>query len=122
MNLKNYKKIPIIVAALIAVAAVATASDLGDRLDRELKGGWGVLEVEVYQKGNVHFQSFTRGKEDAPLEKRDETDRTGTRVYFKPDKQDKETPEYQVSMVLYENGVSGDMSLNYGGKISGGAI
>jgi hypothetical protein len=34
--------------------------------------------------------------------------------YFKPDKQDKETPEYQVSMVLYENGVSGDMSLNYG--------
>ncbi len=48
MNLKNYKKIPIIAAALIAVAAVATASDLGDRLDRELKGAWGVLEVEVY--------------------------------------------------------------------------
>ncbi len=34
--------------------------------------------------------------------------------YYKPDKQDQETPEYQVSMVLYENGVSGDMSLNYG--------
>lgn len=34
--------------------------------------------------------------------------------YFKPDKQDQATPEYQVSMVLYENGVSGDMSLNYG--------
>mgnify|MGYP003680252531 FL=1 len=34
--------------------------------------------------------------------------------YFKPDKPDQETPEYQVSMVLYENGVSGDMSLNYG--------
>lgn len=34
--------------------------------------------------------------------------------YYKPDNQDKETPEYQVSMVLYENGVSGDMTLNYG--------
>ncbi len=29
-------------------AAVSSASELGDRLDRELKGGWGVLEVEVY--------------------------------------------------------------------------
>ena len=29
-------------------------------------------------------------------------------------KQAEETPEYQVSMVLYENGISGDMSLNYG--------
>ena len=34
--------------------------------------------------------------------------------YFKPDKRDQATPEYQVSMVLYENGVSGDMTLNYG--------
>jgi hypothetical protein len=29
-------------------ASVSTASELGDRLDRELKGGWGVLDVEVY--------------------------------------------------------------------------
>ena len=29
-------------------AAVSSASELGDRLDRELKGGWGVLELEVY--------------------------------------------------------------------------
>ena len=29
-------------------AAVSPASELGGRLDRELKGGWGVLEVEVY--------------------------------------------------------------------------
>jgi hypothetical protein len=29
-------------------ASISTASELGDRLDRELKGGWGVLEVEVY--------------------------------------------------------------------------
>ncbi len=30
------------------MAAVSSASELGDRLDRELKGGWGVLELEVY--------------------------------------------------------------------------
>ncbi len=29
-------------------AALSSGSELGDRLDRELKGGWGVLEVEVY--------------------------------------------------------------------------
>jgi len=29
-------------------AGFSAASELGDRLDRELKGGWGVLEVEVY--------------------------------------------------------------------------
>ena len=29
-------------------AAVSSASELGSRLDRELKGGWGVLELEVY--------------------------------------------------------------------------
>jgi hypothetical protein len=34
--------------------------------------------------------------------------------YFKPEKKDQETPDYQISMMLYENGVSGDMSLNYG--------
>jgi len=29
-------------------AFAASASDLGDRLNRELAGGWGVLEVEIY--------------------------------------------------------------------------
>lgn len=29
-------------------AAFSSASDLGDRLDRELKGGWAVIELEVY--------------------------------------------------------------------------
>ena len=35
-------------AFTLMVAALSSASDLGDRLDRELKGGWGVLELEVY--------------------------------------------------------------------------
>ena len=37
-----------LVAITLMPAAFSSASDLGDRLDRELKGGWGVLEVEVY--------------------------------------------------------------------------
>jgi hypothetical protein len=36
-----------LVLALLAVTAPA-ASELGARLDRELKGGWGVLDLEVY--------------------------------------------------------------------------
>ena len=34
--------------------------------------------------------------------------------YFKPDRQGQEMPDYQVDMMLLENGVSGDMQLNYG--------
>jgi hypothetical protein len=37
-----------LVTFLLMTPAFSSASDLGDRLDRELKGGWGVLEVEVY--------------------------------------------------------------------------
>ena len=38
----------IVVLAVIATASPAMTSELGDRLGRRLKGGWGVLEVEVY--------------------------------------------------------------------------
>lgn len=34
--------------------------------------------------------------------------------YYKPEKKEQETPDYQVNMLLYQNGVSGDMTLNYG--------
>jgi hypothetical protein len=34
--------------------------------------------------------------------------------YYKPQKEEQETPDYQVNMLLYQNGVSGDMTLNYG--------
>lgn len=37
-----------LIAITLMVAAFSSASELGDRLDRELKGGWGVLDVEVY--------------------------------------------------------------------------
>jgi hypothetical protein len=38
----------LLIFSTAVAASVSTASELGDRLDRELKGGWGVLEVEVY--------------------------------------------------------------------------
>ncbi len=44
-------------------------------------------EVEVYQDGHIHFQAFQRGEELGPLETRGKTDRTGTKTFFKPDRQ-----------------------------------
>lgn len=38
----------LVILGTAMTASASTASELGDRLDRELKGGWGVLDVEVY--------------------------------------------------------------------------
>lgn len=38
----------LLLALCCTLAAPASASELGDRLNHRLKGGWGVLEVEVY--------------------------------------------------------------------------
>jgi len=38
----------VLFAMTLMTAGSSSASDLGDLLDRELKGGWGVLELEVY--------------------------------------------------------------------------
>ncbi|MFV1957977.1 MAG: DNA topoisomerase (ATP-hydrolyzing) subunit B [Planctomycetota bacterium] len=46
-----------------------------------------VCEVEVYQQGHVFFQAFSRGIPVQPMEKRGRTDRLGTKVFFKPDRQ-----------------------------------
>ena len=43
------------------------------------------LEVEVYNEGGIYFQRFERGVAVCELEKRGETDKTGTLVRFKPD-------------------------------------
>ncbi len=44
-------------------------------------------EVEVHQNGRIHVQAFARGEIVGPMEVRGQTDRTGTKVYFKPDPQ-----------------------------------
>ena len=46
-----------------------------------------LCEVEVYQNGHIHFQAFQRGDPLAPLETRGRSDRSGTKVFFKPDRQ-----------------------------------
>jgi DNA gyrase subunit B len=43
------------------------------------------LEVEVYNGGFVYYQRFERGKAVTELEKRGQTNKTGTLVRFKPD-------------------------------------
>ena len=45
--LNRFRRISLVVITLVGAAA-ASASELGDRLNRELKGGWGALDVEVY--------------------------------------------------------------------------
>lgn len=45
--MQRSRRISLVMITLM-VAAFSFASDLGDRLNRELKGGWGILEVEVY--------------------------------------------------------------------------
>ncbi len=43
------------------------------------------LKVMIRRNGKVHVQHYKRGKEQGPLEAREETDKTGTAIWFKPD-------------------------------------
>ena len=43
------------------------------------------LEVEVYHEGTIYYQKFERGHTVTELMEKGPTDRTGTRVRFKPD-------------------------------------
>ena len=53
------------------------------------------LEVTIYQNGNAYYQSYHRGKPDAPLAIIGTTDRRGTLVRFTPDPEIfKETTEF----------------------------
>jgi len=44
-------------------------------------------EVQVFQHGFIHHQAFARGESLGPMERRGKTEKTGTRVFFKPDPQ-----------------------------------
>ena len=43
------------------------------------------LEVEIYQKGNIYFQSYAKGIKECELKLRGSTAKTGTKVHFVPD-------------------------------------
>jgi len=45
------------------------------------------LQVEVYRDGKIHMIKFERGKTSSPLEVTGTTQKTGTKVTFKPDPQ-----------------------------------
>ena len=43
------------------------------------------LKMEIRREGKVHYQAYSRGKPKGPLEVVGQTDRTGTKIAFKPD-------------------------------------
>lgn len=43
------------------------------------------LKMEIKRDGKVHYQAYERGKPKAPIEAIGQTDRTGTKIDFKPD-------------------------------------
>lgn len=45
------------------------------------------MEVEVYRNGKIYFQSYQRGKPTSTVKTIAETDETGTKVSFKPDRE-----------------------------------
>ena len=57
-------------------------------------------EVEVKRDGFVHFMSFARGVPDGPLEKRQRTKSTGTRVTFRPDSEIFEDTNFNAETLL----------------------
>ena len=46
-----------------------------------------LLEVEVYQNGKIHHQTYNRGIPQRPLSIKGDTDKTGTKVTFYPDEE-----------------------------------
>jgi len=57
------------------------------------------MEAEVYRKGNVHFQRYQRGKPMGDVAVRGDTDRTGTKITFKPDYEIFETVDFSFETI-----------------------
>ena len=55
--------------------------------------------VEVWQKGNVHLQRYSRGEPETDLEIIGDTDHTGTIIEFKPDADIFETVEFSFEFI-----------------------
>ena len=58
------------------------------------------LEVQVNDGKNIHFQRYERGQVMVPLKIIGDTDKTGTRVIFKPDHLIFEETEYDYNILL----------------------
>lgn len=58
------------------------------------------LEVEIYSGGKIHFQTYARGAKTAELKVVGTTDKRGTKVYFKPDRDIFTTTEYSYDILV----------------------
>lgn len=58
------------------------------------------LTATVHLNGKIHRQMYKRGAPQGPVEIVGETDRTGTSIYFVPDKEIFETTEFNLKTVL----------------------
>ncbi len=59
------------------------------------------LEVEVYRNGKIYRQSYKRGEPTGPLEIIGKTNRTGTKIMFKPDPEIfKETCQFDYEILV----------------------
>ena len=58
------------------------------------------LEVEIYSGGQIYFQTYARGAKTAELKVVGTTDKRGTKVYFKPDREIFTTTEYSYDILV----------------------
>lgn len=74
------------------------------------------LDLEIKKNGQVHHQRYERGVPKAPLEVIGKTQKTGTKIWFKPDDKIFETTEY--SFDILSNRLRELSFLNRGVQIS----
>ena len=58
------------------------------------------LEVEVYSNGKIHFQRYERGIVKTPVIIKGETNKRGTKILFKPDKEIFSTTDYDFETIV----------------------
>ncbi len=58
------------------------------------------LEVEIHDGEHIHYQKYERGVSCGPLKQIGDTDKTGTKVHFKPDGEIFESLEYDFDTLL----------------------
>ncbi len=59
------------------------------------------LEVEVYRNNKIYYQSYRKGEPTGPLQIKGETDKTGTKIRFKPDPEIfKETCQFDYEILV----------------------
>ena len=58
------------------------------------------LEVEIYSGGQIHYQTYSRGKKTSDLKVVGTTDKRGTKVYFKPDTEIFTTTEFSYDILV----------------------